>query len=249
VSERQERRETLAHRLLAGVARSAIRLLCRVDDDQLAILPETGPLVFVVNHINFLEVPLLYTHLLPRPVTGFAKVEAWSNPFLRYVFTLGGAIPVNRGEGDVGAMRRALAALEEDCLVAVAPEGTRSGHGRLQRARSGAVLLALRTGAPVWPVAHYGGEDIWRNLARLRRTFFHVVVGQPFHLEANGAEVTRRVRQEMVDEVMYQVAALLPPPYRGVYADLDAATERYLRFLPGAESNLLRAGASESEGD
>jgi hypothetical protein len=44
----------------------------------------------------------------------------------------------------------------------------------------------------------------------------------------------------MVDEIMYQVAALLPPAYRGVYSNLAAATEAYLRFPPGVESNLRR---------
>jgi len=88
------------------------------------------------------------------------------------------------------------------------------------------------------PVVHFGGELLWRNLPRLRRTGFHIVVGQPFYLDAGDIKVTRAVRQQMVDEIMYQMAALLPPAYRGVYSDLAAATEAYLRFPPDAESNL-----------
>jgi hypothetical protein len=53
--------------------------------------------------------------------------------------------------------------------------------------------------------------------------------------------VTRHVRQQMADEIMYQIAALLPPSYRGVYSDLATATETYLSFPPGAQSNLCRA--------
>jgi hypothetical protein len=48
------------------------------------------------------------------------------------------------------------------------------------------------------------------------------------------------MRQQMVDEIMYQIAALLPPGYRGYYSDLAAATERYLEFPPGSRSNLIR---------
>ena len=55
--------------------------------------------------------------------------------------------------------------------------------------------------------------------------------------------MTGQVRKQMTDEVMYQIAALLPPAYRGVYSDLSAATEEYIRFSPGAASNLERAGA------
>jgi len=66
-------------------------------------------------------------------------------------------------------------------------------------------------------------------------------VGQPFYLDAAEVKVTRHVRQQMADEIMYQIAALLPPSYRGVYSDLVTATETYLSFPPGAQSNLRRA--------
>jgi 1-acyl-sn-glycerol-3-phosphate acyltransferase len=101
--------------------------------------------------------------------------------------------------------------------------------------------LALRSGAPLLPLASYGSERFWHNLPRLRRTDFTAVVGQPFSLDPAGRKVTRQRRREMIDEIMYQLAALLPPEYRGVYADLTAASESYLRFAPGARSNLLRA--------
>ncbi len=232
---------TLTYRVATSTIKGLIRLLCRVDDAQLARVPDQGPLIIVANHVNFLEVPLLYTHLQPRPVTGFAKAETWDNAALGALFDLGGAIPLRRGEADIAALRQALKALEAGQFLAVAPEGTRSGHGRLQPGHPGVVFLALRSGAPLLPVAYYGGELFWRNLPRLRRTDFHIVVGQPFYLDADGVKVTHQVRQQMVDEIMYQVAALLPPAYRGVYSDLAAATEAYLRFSPGVESNLRRA--------
>ena len=97
-----------------------------------------------------------------------------------------------------------------------------------------------RSGAPLLPMAYYGGESFRQNIARLRRTDFHIVVGQPFYLDAGGVKMTRVVRQQMVDEIMYQVAALLPPAYRGHYSNLDVATEQYLRFPASSESNLHR---------
>jgi 1-acyl-sn-glycerol-3-phosphate acyltransferase len=232
---------TLIYRVVFSTIKGLLRLLCRVDDAQLARVPHRGPLILVANHVNFLEVPLVYTHLRPRPLTGFAKVEAWDNPLIGALFSMGGAIPLYRGEADVSAFRHALRALEAGHILALAPEGTRSGHGRLQRGRAGIVLLALHSGAPLLPLVYHGGELFWHNLARLRRTDFHIVVGQPFYLDAGGVRVTRQVRQKMIDEVMYQMAALLPPAYRGVYSDLEAATETYLRFPSGTESNLRRA--------
>ncbi len=159
---------------------------------------------------------------------------------LGYLFSMAQAIPLRRGEADLGALRRGLAALQAGGILAVAPEGTRSSHGRLQPAHPGVTVLALHSGAPLLPMAHYGGECFWHNLPRLRRTSFRIVVGRPFYLDARGGPVTRGVRQQIADEIMYQVAALLPPAYRGHYADLVAATEAYLRFPAGSWSNLQR---------
>jgi 1-acyl-sn-glycerol-3-phosphate acyltransferase len=229
---------TFTYRVVNWTTKWGLRLPCRVDDAQLARVPDQGPLIVVTNHVNFLEVPLLYTHLEPRRIVAFAKVEAWDNPILRFMADLWKPIPLRRGEADRTALRQALKALGAGRIFILAPEGTRSGDGRLQRGNPGVILLALRSGAPVLPLVHYGGELFWRNLARLRRTDFHIVVGQPFYLATGGIKVTRQVRRQMTDEIMYQMAALLPPADRGVYADLDAATETYLRFPTGSQSNL-----------
>ncbi len=209
--------------------KTLIRICCRVHNEVLKQVPTQGPLIVISNHINFLEAPLLYTHLLPRPLTAFSKAELWDKPASRFLFNMWNAIPVHRGEADLNAMRLALDALKNGYILAFAPEGTRSYDGKMQRAQSGVVPLALRSGAPILPLAHWGGEKLSANLRRLRRTDFHIALGQPFHLDTHGQAV-RQVRQHIVDEMMYRLAALLPPPYRGYYADLDKATTTYLRF-------------------
>lgn len=229
-----------AERVVNGTIRRLTRVACRVDDAELSKIPACGPLILVCNHINFLEVPLAYTHLMPRRLTGFAKAETWDNPALGWLFSMWEAIPVRRGEADGRALRKAVEVLREGQLLAVAPEGTRSGNGQLQPGRPGVVMVALWSKAPLLPIAYYGGEMFARNVRRLRRTDFHFVVGDPFRLDDRGERATHLVRQRMVDEVMYQLAALLPPDYRGVYTDLDRATETYLRFEPPATSNLRR---------
>ena len=91
-------------------------------------------------------------------------------------------------------------------------------------------LLAMRTDSPLLPVVFYGHEGYIENVKRFRRTPFTFVVGKPFFLDTKGENVTSQVRRQMVDEIMYRMAALLPPEYRGVYEDLESATEEYLRF-------------------
>ncbi len=220
----------LAERVTNAVIKRLTRVLCRVDDSQLQRVPLRGPLILVSNHVNFLDVPVVYTHLQPRPLTGFSKVESWDSPFLGPLFTLWRIIPIRRGEADVEAFRRGLAALAEGQIVAILPEGTRSGHGRLQRGQPGVVTLAVRSGAPILPLACYGLDRFRDNLAHLRRTPFHIAVGQPFTLATEGLKLSGEVRQQITDEIMCQLAALLPEAYRGCYADMGAAPTHYLRF-------------------
>jgi len=230
---------TLAARVVNSTIKGLTSILCRVDDKQLTQIPERGPLILVANHINFLEIPVVYTRLTPRPIKGFAKAETWNNPVIGILFNLWGGIPIKRGEADTQALRRGLAALEAGQILAVAPEGTRSNNGCLQRGHPGIVVIALHSRAPILPMVYYGSEKFRRNLTQFRRTDFYINIGQPFYLDPGGNKVTRYTRRLMVDEIMYQMAALLPAEYRGDYANLEAATENFLRFPHPYRSNLL----------
>ncbi len=209
---------SIAHRIVNAVERALVALLCRVDDADIARVPATGPLILATNHVSFLEIPVVHSRLLPRPVVALAKAEAWKNPILGRLLDLWGAIPVRRGEADLAALRACLDALRGGAILVIAPEGTRSRNGRLQRAHPGIVTLALRSGAPILPLAFHGGEALGHNLRRLRRTPFRIAVGEAFHLESDEGPVTQQRRQELADQIMYRVAALLPPQYRGEYA-------------------------------
>jgi len=220
---------SFSHKFLMAVGRGLTGLICRIDDSQLQRVPMTGPLIIVTNHVNILEIPIIYTRLQPREMHGLVLAARWKNPLLRWIFAVTETIPLARGEPNPQAVRRALDYLRAGKIVIISPEGTRSGDGRLQQAHSGAVLLAQRSQAPILPVAYYGSEDYKKNLLRLKRSDFHLAVGQTFYLDSRGISLDRQVRQQMTDEIMYQLAALLPPAYRGHYADLSKATQDYIK--------------------
>src|SRR5512136_2756774 len=113
--------------------RLGTNILCRIEGSELAMVPMGGPLILAINHINSLEVPLLFAYLQPRRLIGLAKIETWDSKFMGWLFDLWNAIPVRRGEVDLEAIRRCLAALETGDILAVAPEGTRSRRGKLLR--------------------------------------------------------------------------------------------------------------------
>ena len=206
--------------------------ICRVDYDQLARVPSQGPLIIVTNHINFLEAPVIYTRLPGRPLTAFAKIESWDSAFIGWLFDLWGIIPIKRGVADKAALKRGLQELKEGVILTIAPEGTRSHDGRLGPGFPGVVMMALLSDAPMLPIASYGHENYKHNIRKLRRSDFHIVVGEPFKLKKGTQKVTSEVRQRMTDEIMYRLAVLLPPAYRGAYAELSKATDHYLDFSP-----------------
>jgi 1-acyl-sn-glycerol-3-phosphate acyltransferase len=219
----------------------------RVDAEQIKKIPLHGPLILATNHVNSLDIPVVNAYFGRRPTAVLVKREAWHNPFLALLFGLYGGIPLNRGETDVPAFRQTLAVLRDGAILAIAPEGTRTGDGRLRRGHPGIAMVALRSRAPLLPLAMYGFENFTSNLRHFRRTEFHVAVGNPFSVRTEGVNTARDARQQIADEIMYQIAALLPERYRGYYSNLKDATESYLEFSPTSESNLKHRKRLESE--
>ena len=210
--------------------RAGTNIICDIEGADLAQVPLHGPLILAVNHINSLEVPLLFAHLQPRRLIGLAKIETWDNKLMGWLFDLWESIPIRRGEADLEAIRRCLAALSNGDILGVAPEGTRSYNGKLLNGQPGIVMIALHSGAPILPIAHWGGEDFKKNIKHLKRTNFHIRVGKPFTLDTNREKMHGKIRQVMVDEIMYQIAALMPEEYRGQYANRTPPPQKYLRF-------------------
>lgn len=221
---------SVAHWLIVKLFKGLTGLICRIDDKELERVPRQGPLIIYTNHVNILEIPIIYTHLQPRKVHGMLLAERWKIPVMNWALDVTQTIPLHRAEADIDAIRLGLRALERGEMLIIAPEGTRSHDGKLQPAHSGVVLLALHSGATLLPVGFYGAENYTENLRKLKRTDFHLRVGRPFHLDARGERVTREVRHAMVEEMMYQLALVLPPEYRGNFADESVATQKYLVF-------------------
>jgi 1-acyl-sn-glycerol-3-phosphate acyltransferase len=217
--------------IVVGFGRALLSLTCRVDAPDLEKIPSSGPVILAINHINSLEIPVLVAWLYPRKLIGLAKIETWNNPFMGWLFTLYEAISIHRGEVDLEAIHRCLVALSEGEFLAIAPEGTRSYDGKLQSGQQGIVLLALHSKVPILPVVHWGGEAFSKNFKRLKRTDVHLRVGRPFTLDTRGEKPVGKIRQAMVDEIMNEMAALMPESYRGVYSDCKSSPKKYIQYV------------------
>ena len=216
-------------RLLNFFLRIAFKLLLNLEVVGLENVPLEGPLILMINHTHLID-PAMAGGVMPREVVAMSKIENFRDPILGIIVRLYGAFPVRRGEMDLRALRQALEVLRNGEVLLMAPEGTRSKECRLQPGHDGMTFIALRANAPILPMAITGTKDFSSNLKRLRRTDIKIVIGKPFRFRLSGERVRRDVLHQMTEESMYQLAAILPPEYRGVYSDLDSATERFLVF-------------------
>lgn len=220
---------SLTERVVNWFLRGVIHLVCVVDTEELRKIPMEGPGILASNHTSNLEAPIYYLLLQGREKTALGKIELWGNPVTRFLMNLWNVIPLNRSGPDRKALGLALEALRRGEFLGIAPEGTRSKTGMLQRGRPGAAMLALAADAPIYPLVQWGLEDLPSNLRRFRRTQFHIAVGEPFrvsvhHSNRPAASELRRI----ADEIMYQLAVLLPEEYRGVYRDLSSMTTEFI---------------------
>lgn len=140
-------------------------------------LPSQGPVVLVANHISLWD-PVVAGVALRRRVYFMAKQELFDMPVVGQVIRALGAFPVKRGQADFSATRRALALLRQGEVVGIFPEGGRQ-FGSTGNFHPGAALLAVKTGAPIVPVALKGTDRI---LAGGIPHSFEVHIGPPLVL-------------------------------------------------------------------
>ena len=224
----------MAGRIVTVLIRLILLGLCRIHVEEVGVLPRRGPCLVVVNHVNFLEVPILYillsARLEERRVWSLAKEETWRNPALRFLARVWHAIPVRRGRADGAVFRAAAEVFSRREVLVIAPEGTRTGDGVLRRGHGGAVTLAYRNSVPLYPVAHFGGHQLYQNLRRFRRTHFCIRAGTPVVIDLpQDTPLTGSLRREITREMMGRLAALLPEEFRGEYRAEAERSPRYLK--------------------
>ncbi len=230
-------RRRLFRRFMRAFLRGLVRVGARVRMEGVDRVPMDGPLVVTLNHLSFLD-PMVLLGDFPRYLDGVVAAEVLNVPVIRQILTWYGVIPVRRGEFDRRVLDWAVGVLKEGRALALAPEAGISSTYSLRQARDGAAYMALKTGAHIMPVAVTGTESaqgsvdsqdsgfslrgieafhLWRP--RRAKLDITLVFGEPFSLEAagNSWRDKRRAMAEATDEIMRQIAALLPARYQGVY--------------------------------
>jgi 1-acyl-sn-glycerol-3-phosphate acyltransferase len=206
------------YRFVRGAIGFVLRLLARVEIEGRQHFPSHGPYLMTSNHLHWLDAPIMFVAM---PVRGEVwAAEKWEDHFfIGPLFRSLDAIFIRRGEVDRKAIGEAIRRLKAGAVLGLAPEGTRSKTGGLQRGKTGAAYLAFRTGAPPLPGVCYGQEKVFSSLRRGRRARVRVIFGPLIPLPQLEGKPRPDDLRDFTQEIMLRMAAMLPPEYRGVYAD------------------------------
>ncbi|GAA4526329.1 lysophospholipid acyltransferase family protein [Brachybacterium paraconglomeratum] len=213
------RRAGLVVGLVQLPLRPLLTLLSRPRWEGVEHLPqETGAMIACGNHLSAFDA-FGYGHLLqahgiaPRFL---AKDAMFRVPVLGALLRAARQIPVRRGTSRSGdALANARAALERGELIMLFPEGTYTRDRALwpMQARLGAARLALETGAPLLPIAAWGGRALWPVGSPVPRPrpgrHVQMLVGEPYSVARRDDESVHQAARRVTEELMAKIAELL----------------------------------------
>ncbi len=166
-------------------------------------VPRSGPFLLVANHQSFLD-PVVVGAATPRPLRYMAKAELFEVPFLGGLIRRVNAFPVQRDGADPAAFRTALALLAQGRALLIFPEGTRGTEGILRAGKTGAGMLALRSGVTVVPAYVHGtGTALGRGQKWPRLVSLTVAFGPPLVIqkEARGKAAYEAIASQMMEAI------------------------------------------------
>lgn len=179
-------------------------------------IPRRGAVIFISNHIELVDSPLLWTGL-GRRVYFMAKEEVFHPRIIGYCMRSFGAFPVRKGRQDRKALLKAQQLLAEGKALTIYPEGMRSQSQKVKLAFHGAALIASRSGAPIIPIGIYGTEKIKGLGWILHRPQISLNIGKPFTLPPIEGRPTKHELAKLTDIIMEHVTDTLPRKYHGYY--------------------------------
>lgn len=249
--------------LKRGLLGPALHVVFRPQAQGVENIPETGPVLLVANHQSFSD-SIFMPLLTPRPVKFLAKAEYFSGPGVKGRLSAGffkgvGSVPIDRAGAKAAdaAIKTALRLLNQDQIVGLYPEGTRSPDGRLYKGRTGAARIALTARCPVVPCAISGTEKV-QPTGKLVPKVHPVTVtfGEPLDFsrysdalweQVKDTEHEHTVLRAITDEIMHTLMEMTGREYVDRYASEVKKAPAGAIPPAGAAPNDQAAAAGRAE--
>ncbi len=162
------------YRIVVSVARIIYLLIYRIKVVGKENVIENGGVIYAANHKSC-EDPIIIALTSKRQLTFMSKKELFRFKPYGYILRALGAFPVNRGTGDVGAVKTGLKILKEGRVMLIFPEGKRLDKGEVAPAKPGVAMFAIHARVPIIPITIVDDYKLWHRLT--------VVYGKPIYFE------------------------------------------------------------------
>lgn len=171
-----------------------LRMVFRLEIDGRENFPKRGAVILAPNHRSLIDIPVAAA-TTSRKVWFMAKEELFRSKLSALFLRNLGAFPVRRGRPDRAPLQRALELLAAGEVVGIFPEGTRRPLARFEEMEEGFAYVALKSGAPIVPVAISGTEAVFPPGGKLPRPVkIRVGIGEPFRVGDRHVGVLPRAR-------------------------------------------------------
>ena len=208
----------MKRKTLQRLVRFLIKTLTHTEFIHTENIPAEGPVILAINHMSHIDTPVLFVNPARPDITALVTTKYKESMFVRLFTDIAKGIWIDRDIADFTAIRKASEVLTQGWVLGIAPEGTRSKTGQMQEGKPGTIMLALKSGAPIVPVALTGTEDALKKLMRLRRPHITATFGEAFTLPEFAPRHRSEELHRWTEILMRKIAALLPENYRGFYA-------------------------------
>ena len=176
--------DKIAYHAVRGILTVFLRLWCRMQITGRENFPTGEPFIMAPTHRSIIDTPVssaVYT----RRMRFMGADKWWSNKSFGKLLTALGGFPVSRGAADREALKRCIAVLAGGEPLVMFPEGERKSGAVVQPLFEGAAYVAMKTGAPIVPVAIGGSERVMPKGAKfIFPRKLYVIVGKPMRLPA-----------------------------------------------------------------
>lgn len=193
-----------------SVLRSTVPNLMKIEAQGLKHIPAHGPALLVGDHPNIMD-GIALAVACPRPVRILVAAELCTSPLVEKMIRNLGWLPVERHQGGKNGdvFRECLEALENGEVVAVFPEGKTNYGKELLPFKSGAALLAHRSGVPVIPFSVKGTEELYPDGSRTLHSGRVVMnFGPALKFEKSGRDVPAGFVRETLEVMRDSIADL-----------------------------------------
>lgn len=153
--------------------------------------------IFACNHKSNWD-GLVVLATCPRKLAFMGKAELFKYKPFAYILKKFGAFPVNRGKGDISAIKTSLRILKEENAFIMFPEGKRVKKYERDQVKPGIAMISTRAQVPIIPIT-ISGDYKWMN--KITVTYGEPIYFDEFYDEKLSVEKLQEMSACVMDNI------------------------------------------------